>query len=158
MTVASGARFNSVSMSVAPRMRSSACSRMRQRRPAPAIAAVTKAASTTPGAVKEQEQHLGVERVIPHTVEPRCGVVCERCASRNSRLDIIRHLTRRLKGAAGSAGSRARSRRTWSCVRIVFRLRGALRIEEGMPRGRREDEDIVRRRLWHARPEGTPTA
>src|SRR5260370_1324902 len=50
VTAASTAGFKSVSTKVAPRMRRSACSRIRRARPAPAIAAATQTAATTPGA------------------------------------------------------------------------------------------------------------
>ena len=54
ITTASTADFDIVSARPAPLMRSRACSRIRRARPAPAIDAVIRAASTTPGAPKKR--------------------------------------------------------------------------------------------------------
>jgi putative ABC transport system ATP-binding protein len=57
---------------------------------------------------EEEEQHVGVERVVSHPVEPRGEIVRERCASARSRLEVVRHSTHRLirtSGVRGQAGA-----------------------------------------------------
>ena len=96
---------------------------------------------------EEQQQHLGVERVVPHTVESRSEIVCERRAPRNSRLEIVRYLMRRLKGADGVSRQSGAIKKDMQLCPNGFGFRGPLRIEEGAPRRYREDQDVVGRRL-----------
>ena len=96
---------------------------------------------------EEEEQHLGVERVVSHPVEPRGEIVRERRASGRSRLDVVRHLTHRLIRADGVRGQAGAVEKDVELGANCFRLRGSLRIEDGAPCRHREDKDVVGRRL-----------
>ena len=96
---------------------------------------------------EEEEQHVGVERVVSRPVEPRGEIVCERCASGRSRLEIVRHSTHRLIRTSGVRGQAGAVEKDVELRTNCFRLRGSLRVEDETPCRYREDKDVVGRRL-----------